>query len=126
MGRTARFGTVLVMGWLIVAVTSSIPWLVSGRSHLSDWTRDPPLLAIIGLHLAGATLPLVAALCLWRHRVLGAHIALALLGGAWLAWHFATYTTVAPVVRDSPRVLLSIAAVVGLSVRPLLQRSEAR
>jgi len=98
----------LVVAWGVLATVSSVPWFAHAGWRVIEWMRSPRLLAVIGLHAIGLLGPLVAGVGLWRGSRLIACAALVLVSVAWLLWHIVMFTEVAWVVRDSPRVLLSI------------------
>jgi hypothetical protein len=74
--------------------------------------RHPGLQLIIGLHATGAIAPLAAALGLWRGHRIFACLALTMLASVWLFWHIFTFTQIGPILRDGPRIVLSIITLV--------------
>jgi hypothetical protein len=117
----------LVIAWGVLATVSSIPWFVHAGWRVVDWMHNPGLQTIIELHTAGLFGPLVAGLGLWRGRCLTACVGLTIVSVAWLSWHIFTFTQVAWIVRDGPRLLLSIVTLGVVVVYALGQaRSEVR
>jgi len=111
----------LVIAWGLLAGVSSIPWFAHAGGQVVIWMRHPGLQVIIALHATGAIAPLVAALSLWRgHRVV-ACLALTLLSTIWLFWHIFMFTQIAPILCDSPRILLSIITLLVVVVYALGQ-----
>jgi hypothetical protein len=117
----------LTVAWLVQAVVSSGPWMVMARPQLVKWAFSPRMWDIVGLHSLGCLCPLLAAILLSFQRRIAAALSLGLIAGAWLCWHGAALVRSVvlsalglilsqPVafsgtwlVRDSGRILLSIA-----------------
>ena len=98
----------LIIAWGVLAVTTSIPWFMTMGTQVFGWLRHPGMQVIIGLHLAGAVLPLIGGVSQWWGKRLVAHLSMTMLASAWLFWHIFMFTGLAPVLRDAPRLLLCI------------------
>jgi cytochrome oxidase assembly protein ShyY1 len=102
----------IVAAWLVQAVSSSIPWLVTAGPHIWAWAQNPVMVPIITLHSAGTLLPIMAAVSLWRRRELLACLALTVAAIVPLAWHILSFTQLAWVVRDLGRIALSVVTLI--------------
>ena len=102
----------LITAWSLLAAATSIPWFTHVGMQVFTWIRHPGLQVIIGLHLAGALCPIIAGVTQWWGKRLIACLSLTLLATVWLFWHILTFTQLAPVVRDLPRLLLSVVTLV--------------
>ncbi len=116
----------LVVAWGVLAAVSSIPWFAHAGSRVIEWMRNPALVTIVALHAVGLVGPVVAGVGLWRGRFIMASAALGAVSVAWLFWHIFTFTKVAWIARDAPRVLLSILTLGVVLVHAVAQaRREA-
>jgi hypothetical protein len=98
----------LIVAWGVEAAVSSIPWFMHAGLRVFDWMPNFGMFAVIGLHALGTLCPVMAAAGLWRRHGLIACLSLILLASAWLFWHIWTFTQVAWVLRDAPRLVLCV------------------
>jgi hypothetical protein len=114
----------LIIAWGVLAVTTSIPWFTTMGTQVFGWLGHPGMLVIIGLHLGGAVLPLIAGVSQLLGKRLVANLSMTILAAAWLFWHIIMFTELAPVLRDARRLLLCVITLL-FSVVYALQQARA-